>query len=162
AAIDSFRSYLRDAQDLAAPERAEIEGYIAEMQRLQSSTPSPAGSMVSTAGSTTTTPAPPLTHRWWFWAGVGALVIAGVVVAVARTFLGGRAPRSAAARDRLQRQSSAALRLLPARPQRHDSHHGAGAIGQLRGRQGHRRGHGQTRPDRDRRAAAHQGVGRRR
>ncbi len=106
-AIDSFRSYLRQARDLAPSERAEIEGYIAEMQRLEASAaPAPALSttppseaapgqpptwapVAPTTGDATAAPAAhegdasPLTHKWWFWTGIGALVIAGVIVAVA-------------------------------------------------------------------------------
>jgi len=36
-AISSFRDYLRKAQGLNAPERAEVEGYIKEMEALQAS-----------------------------------------------------------------------------------------------------------------------------
>jgi hypothetical protein len=101
-AIDAFRAYLRDARDLGQPERTEIEGYIAEMQRLEVSAPSPSsaatpGAPNAAAGSQPTiisaTPAPapaseqqkPITRKWWFWAGLGVLAVTAGIVAVAAT-----------------------------------------------------------------------------
>ena len=100
-AIDNFRAYLRDAHGLAAGERQEIDGYIDEMQRLKAApvapppaasgppTP-PAWSPATVATTGTTTPAatesaapPPITHRWWFWTGIGALAVTGLIVAIA-------------------------------------------------------------------------------
>jgi hypothetical protein len=58
-AIEAFRAYLREARDLDAAERREIEGYIAEMQRLELSAapppptaPTPATSPTSAAWPT--------------------------------------------------------------------------------------------------------------
>ena len=51
-AISSFREYLRKAQDLTPDQRAEIEGYIAEMEQLKQ----------SQAGGRATPP-PPRRHR---------------------------------------------------------------------------------------------------
>jgi hypothetical protein len=77
-AIASFRAYLRDARDLDAAERSEIEGYIAEMQRLQAATlplePRPA-------------PSPPpggtSKRKVWIWTGIGLAIVGGVAAAVA-------------------------------------------------------------------------------
>lgn len=114
AAIDAFEAYLRDATDLDAGERKEVQGYIAEMRRLEAK-PSPASPPAGAASApppasvavaappqapppaptepvmVTAPPAsaatdgePSVFRRWWFWAGVGALVVAtGIVVGVA-------------------------------------------------------------------------------
>jgi len=89
-AITHFRAYLRDAADLAPQERAEIEGYIGEMQRLravQAASAPPPPSAEPAAGNLRAAPdrgeRPPLTRRWWFWTGLGALVVGGVITAVA-------------------------------------------------------------------------------
>jgi hypothetical protein len=102
-AIESFRGYLREARNLAPSERAEIEGYVAEMQRLKLSSPPLATQPASiTAGA----PAPPrsgaadapaITHRWWFWTGIGALAVAGVIAAVAAGGASDRLPCPAGA-----------------------------------------------------------------
>jgi len=87
-AIENFQAYLRDARDLQPAEHAEIEGYIADMQRLEVAAAPPAS-----AAPTATVTAPSaaagssrsggIAHRWWFWTGLGALVAAGVITAVA-------------------------------------------------------------------------------
>jgi hypothetical protein len=88
-AIESFRGYLREARDLDPSERAEINGYIAEMQRLKLSSPAPATPPAFTTGgapamsTSRAGDAPPITRRWWFWTGIGALAVAGVIAAVA-------------------------------------------------------------------------------
>jgi hypothetical protein len=102
-AIDSFRRYLRDARDLGRAERAEIEGYITEMQRRKVNAPptapppadsGPAASPSWSPGAPSTTSvtaaagrdgevAKPITQKWWFWTGLGAVVVAGVIAAVA-------------------------------------------------------------------------------
>jgi hypothetical protein len=115
-AIAAFESYLREAPGLGAPERTEVEGYIAEMRRLEASTTPPPGAGPSPGASPALTPAAPaetntplvataasapstsdaagdssgassgessILRKWWFWAGVGALVVAsGIVIAV--------------------------------------------------------------------------------
>jgi hypothetical protein len=97
-AISYFRAYLRDAHDVGAGERAEIEGYISEMEALQQA-PSPASPAVPPAATPATVPAQapavapalatepdapkaPLTRRWWFWTGIGALLVGGVIASV--------------------------------------------------------------------------------
>lgn len=71
-AIANFRAYLRDARDLEAAERSEIEGYIAEMQRLQS----PPDEGAPPAAGTSK-------RKVWVWSAIGLAVLGGVVAAVA-------------------------------------------------------------------------------
>ncbi|HVT99532.1 MAG TPA: tetratricopeptide repeat protein [Acidobacteriaceae bacterium] len=99
-AIAYFQTYLHDAHDLPAAERSEVEGYIADMQALQRArvqmlAPLPPESAQSETGGRVTSPASavlveappsratPVTHRWWFWTAVGAVVVGGVVTAAA-------------------------------------------------------------------------------
>lgn len=88
-AIESFQAYLRDARSLDPGERAEIERYIGEMQRLEVAAPAgagPAGTPSWSPGTTATVSAhssSPITHKWWFWTGLGALAAAGVIAIVA-------------------------------------------------------------------------------
>jgi tetratricopeptide (TPR) repeat protein len=94
-AIENFRAYLRDARNLEPAEHTEIEGYIAEMQRLEvgAAPPGAPGWSPASAGPTATVSAPGaavassgsggITHEWWFWTGLGVLVAAGVITAVA-------------------------------------------------------------------------------
>jgi tetratricopeptide (TPR) repeat protein len=87
-AIENFRAYLRDARNLEPAERTEIEGYIAEMQRLEVGA-APAASAAPTATASAPSAAVAssgsggVTHKWWFWTGLGVLVAAGVITAVA-------------------------------------------------------------------------------
>ncbi|MFL5307038.1 MAG: hypothetical protein ACJ8F1_17610 [Polyangia bacterium] len=96
-AISHFRAYLHDAHDVSAEERVEIEGYIREMEALQHATARdtsgappaavPAAPEPPAAGSPVLASEPParetpLTHRWWFWTAIGAVVVGGVVTAV--------------------------------------------------------------------------------
>jgi len=98
-AIDAFESYLREAGRLDAAERTEIEGYIAEMRRLELSALPPASSGATAAASPSSANAPPtvaaatasspdggssIARKWWFWAGVASLVVAtGIIVVIA-------------------------------------------------------------------------------
>lgn len=102
-AIAYFQAYLRDARDLPAAERAEVEGYIADMQALQHArvqmlAPLPPLSAPPEAGGPAASPAAsaqaaivekpasratPVTRRWWFWTVIGAVVVGGVVTTVA-------------------------------------------------------------------------------
>ena len=95
-AIESFQAYLREARSLDPGERTEIEGYVAEMQRLEVTAPAATASADGSAaqsgtpswspGTTATVSAqssPPITHKWWFWTGLGALAAAGVIAIVA-------------------------------------------------------------------------------
>ena len=118
--IDAFREYLRRARVIPS-ERAEIEGFIREMEDLKARTtkgsaerstgpedksppkgtdapptaqakvPPPAAPApvmlvvaapppaVDMADGRSTTP---LTHRWWFWAAIGAVVVGAAATAV--------------------------------------------------------------------------------
>jgi tetratricopeptide (TPR) repeat protein len=104
-AIGSFREYLRKARSLPAEERAEIEGYIKEMEELkrQREAPPPPPPKVDPLPRVTdpalTAPPPPPQHlvatpppaeesapvykKWWFWTAVGVAVAAGTVGALA-------------------------------------------------------------------------------
>jgi hypothetical protein len=94
-AIDAFEAYLREAPALDAAERTEIEGYIAEMRRLEL-TMSPGASSSATAAPSANAPtmvaaataSPPdggssITRKWWFWAGVAAVVVATGIIVIA-------------------------------------------------------------------------------
>jgi tetratricopeptide (TPR) repeat protein len=93
-AISSFREYLRKARDLTPDQRAEIEGYIAEMEQMKRGkattappaavappaaaepTPSLVGPPTVTAGRSADEPGPIYT-RVWFWAVVAGVAAAG-------------------------------------------------------------------------------------
>jgi hypothetical protein len=89
-AIASFRAYLREARQLEAAERREIEGYIAEMEALPAPPPSlavppeqaPPGAPPVELVERRSAAAEPVTRKWWFWTGVGALVAGAVVTAL--------------------------------------------------------------------------------
>ena len=113
-AIDLFQEYLAKGKP-EADERAEIEGFIKEMERLReqqaveraaAATPKVVATGAETAISTPAVgvarPVPPpenknalvlteahqpapVYQRWWFWTGVGAVVVAGAVTAFALT-----------------------------------------------------------------------------
>jgi tetratricopeptide (TPR) repeat protein len=103
-AIGSFREYLRKAKSLPAEERAEIEGYIKEMEDLKRqretppppppepahvpppvvNQPLPPPHVVSVPPPPAEEPAP-VYKRWWFWTAVGVAVAAGTVGALAAT-----------------------------------------------------------------------------
>jgi tetratricopeptide (TPR) repeat protein len=98
-AISSFREYLRKARDLAPDQRAEIEGYIAEMEQLkQSKTATPAAAPPPAPAPAESSPAlvgPPTVTasgtrdddgggfytRWWFWTIVAGVAIGGAATA---------------------------------------------------------------------------------
>jgi tetratricopeptide (TPR) repeat protein len=107
-ALRAYRAYLRRSPD--ARNRADVEGYIARMQKAvdeqhaatppppttppATTTPPPTATTPPTTSSTMTSGTtmsaatsgsdkPPLYKRWWLWAAVGGVVVAGVVVGVA-------------------------------------------------------------------------------
>jgi hypothetical protein len=130
-AIESFRDYLQKGKNISADERAEINGYIKEMEALRDEqarqqqplpTPAPPGPAAPVqpipaqpegtpppgytaappavyptgpgpaqqpAGALVAQPGPapaesqPIYTKWWFWTIVGAVVVGGVVTAVA-------------------------------------------------------------------------------
>lgn len=109
-AIDAFRSYLEKAPKIAADDRAEVEGYMREMEELKASaaaqapppastTPGPTPLPLPTAPppvadlgpsatpsltATASEPAnePPFYKTWWFWTATGAVVAGAVVTAI--------------------------------------------------------------------------------
>jgi hypothetical protein len=107
-AISSFREYLRKAKSPTPADRAEVEGYIKEMEDLKQKqeaaaakpvapvTPVPAAPPPAPQGERppglVARPAPdaapaeeaaPIHARWWFWAAIAGVVAAGVGVAAA-------------------------------------------------------------------------------
>ena len=98
-AISSFREYLRKAKDMPTEERAEVEGYIKEMEELQqknaaaAAPPTPAPQPLPVAAPPPAEPQPivvvkepapppapapaPFYTRAWFWGVVGGVVVAG-------------------------------------------------------------------------------------
>jgi len=102
-AISSFREYLRKARDLTPDQRAEIEGYIAEMEqmkRAKTAAPPPAvaaapastepalvGPPTVVAGRATDSDSEPgpIYTRVWFWAVVVGVAAAGAVGVYALT-----------------------------------------------------------------------------
>jgi tetratricopeptide (TPR) repeat protein len=104
-AIGSFREYLRKAKSLPAEERAEIEGYIKEMEDLKRQREAPPPPVVNepprVPPPVVNEPPPPphmisqppppaeeaapVYKRWWFWTAVGVAVAAGTVGVLAAT-----------------------------------------------------------------------------
>jgi hypothetical protein len=104
-AISSFREYLRKAKDMPADERAEVEGYIKEMEDLQrqnaaaaeAARPVPQPLPVTPPVTPVAQPQPaifmqqpapepeptPLYKRGWFWGVVAGVVVAGTVAGLA-------------------------------------------------------------------------------
>ncbi len=101
-AISSFREYLRKAKDMPADERAEVEGYIKEMEDLQKQNaaaaeaakpvPQPLPPVAPVAPvrpvvyQQQPAPAPepaPFYKRAWFWGVVAGVVVAGTVAGLA-------------------------------------------------------------------------------
>jgi tetratricopeptide (TPR) repeat protein len=106
-AISSFREYLRKARDLSPDQRAEIEGYIAEMEQLkQSKTKATAGPATAPPEAPPPAASPPpegspalvgpptvtasgtrdddgggFYTRWWFWTIVAGVAIGGAATA---------------------------------------------------------------------------------
>ena len=109
AALDFYRKYLRSLPD--APNRADVERIVADLRSRQTSAPAaampapaplveapppiappPAPAPVEPAPApradvlvaTPATQAPaPIYRRWWFWTGLGAVVVGAVVASVA-------------------------------------------------------------------------------
>ena len=86
-AIDFFKDYLRKGNSIQPAERAEINGYIADMEKLLAKPPPmparPATAPVDVTAPPLATPSgPPVYRRWWFWTAVAATISAGVILAV--------------------------------------------------------------------------------
>jgi hypothetical protein len=125
-AIESFHDYLQKGKNISADEKAEINGYIKEMETLRDEqarqqqapppvppvqpipaqpeapppgyttappqaypTVTPGPDQQQPAGALVAQPAPaeagsqPVYTKWWFWTIIGAVVVGGVVTAVA-------------------------------------------------------------------------------
>jgi hypothetical protein len=102
-AISSFREYLRKAKDMPADERAEVEGYIKEMEDLQrqnaeAAKPVPQPLPVTAPPVTPVAQPQPVLYvqqaapvsepspfykRGWFWGVVAGVVVAGTVAGLA-------------------------------------------------------------------------------
>jgi len=111
-AISAFREYLRKAKGVSVEERAEVEGYIKEMEALAmrkqleaapKSPPPPPPQLAAPATTPTASPAAvtltatpepaapasessPFYTRWWFWTIVGGVAVAGAGLAAAGVF----------------------------------------------------------------------------
>jgi hypothetical protein len=104
-AIDAFQDYIAKSKKLPADERAEIDGYIKEMETLrdeQARTQAPPPVPVAPPPVLTAPPPPPsgpaaslvaspppassasspIYTRWWFWTAVGVVVAGGVAAAL--------------------------------------------------------------------------------
>jgi tetratricopeptide (TPR) repeat protein len=117
-AVSRFREYLRKAESLPAAEIEAVNKRIEELQRQATARPAPAPTVITLVQPaapppqappgtdrtaelvSTPQPAPvsdsPVYARWWFWTGVGAVVVGGVVTAV---LLGRHAGQSSPACD---------------------------------------------------------------
>ena len=90
-ALTRFREYMRKARDLSPDDKALVEGYISELeQQIKASTPDlsarpPADTQVPTVSAKREEAPPPIYTRWWFWTGVGAVIVGGVVTTLALT-----------------------------------------------------------------------------
>jgi len=105
-ALRAFRTYLEQVPD--AVNRAEVESRIAALERAEAQrkaaatvappVPAPAPTPEQTAQQATGAPvaddpalthgaeppaAEPVTKQWWFWTGIGAVVVGGTAVALA-------------------------------------------------------------------------------
>lgn len=97
-AVAMFREYLRKAKDARPEQRAEVEGFIRELESARRPPPPVAAPPRATAPPAprkepapppsvlVTAPppeaSPPIYKRWWFWTGLG-VIAAGVGIAAA-------------------------------------------------------------------------------
>ena len=107
-ALVSFREYLRKARDLPADEKAQVQGYITELEaQTRQGSPAPAPDLAAHPSSSsssssgdqqsvdlTARPADessgaPVYKKWWFWTGVGVLLAGTAVAVVAVATAGG-------------------------------------------------------------------------
>jgi hypothetical protein len=107
-ALSNLRSYLNHRKDIPDDDRAAVERWIDEMEKLRvqsaAAATAPAAASLAPVPATApeaapapATPAgldlsakpagseaekPPIYKTWWFWTGVGAVVVAGTVTAI--------------------------------------------------------------------------------
>jgi tetratricopeptide (TPR) repeat protein len=108
-AISALREYLRKAENLEPKHREEVEGFIREMEDLKRQrdgtgagagvgSPATAAPQVMRPALSVVAPSPtpkltaspsgeddagaskPLYRRWWFWTGVGTVVVAAILI----------------------------------------------------------------------------------
>jgi tetratricopeptide (TPR) repeat protein len=109
AALDYYRKYLRNLPD--APNRADVERMVAELHakeaapqpdatptptpapvvtptpapapppHLDAPTPAPEAALIATPAAPPP-PSTPVYERWWFWTGVGVVVVSAVVIGI--------------------------------------------------------------------------------
>jgi len=102
-AISSFREYVRKAKDLPADERAEVEGYIKELEDAKQKAaaaeaekskpvpltpqppPPPQITVVQSQPAAPPEEASPFYAKGWFWGVVAGVVVVGVVSTLAAT-----------------------------------------------------------------------------
>ena len=90
-ALTRFREYMRKAHDMSADDKALVQGYISELEdQLKKAAPDlsarpPADSQVPTVSAKREEEARPIYTRWWFWTGVGVVIIGGVAATLALT-----------------------------------------------------------------------------
>jgi hypothetical protein len=112
-AASRFREYLRKAGSLPAEEVEAVNRRIDELQRQAAGRTAPAPTVINlvspaappiapapaavrSAELVSSPPAPvndsPVYARWWFWTGIGAVVVGGVVTAVLLSHSGQKSP----------------------------------------------------------------------
>jgi tetratricopeptide (TPR) repeat protein len=96
-ALDAFYAYLADVPD--AENRAEVEGRIRALEKAQADREAAAATtpeavareandndstgLASTSGAQADSGSgKPITKKWWFWTGIGAVVVTGVIIGI--------------------------------------------------------------------------------
>jgi hypothetical protein len=90
-ALTRFREYMRKAPNMAADDKALVQGYISELEEQLKTSPAPDLSarpptdnnqVVVSKPESKPDESPAIYTRWWFWTGVGAVVAGGVITAL--------------------------------------------------------------------------------
>ena len=90
-ALTRFREYMRKARDMSADDKALVQGYISELEQQEKaaavdlSARPPADTQVPTVAAKRDEEAPPIYTRWWFWTGVGVVIVGAVATTLALT-----------------------------------------------------------------------------
>jgi hypothetical protein len=91
-ALTRFKEYMRKAPNMSADDKALVAGYISELEEqvkarsapdLSAQQPSNDNQLL--VSRTQADETPPIYKRWWFWTGVGVVVIGAVATTVALT-----------------------------------------------------------------------------